>query len=155
MAYTWGSYGELAAVASAEASPLDLSDGANHTVLFELKNVGLTPVRVVPYLKHLRLETALGETPDLYGHCVNSHAYQMFQGSDGWENELPPGGTIGFEVRVQSNGTHLATGENCAHWLVTAGETYYLHAAIEGLPATNTLPIWVGTLETDPIALVA
>jgi len=149
-AYTYGFYGDLAAFATADADPLDLSDGANHTVSFELKNVGTTTVRIFPTLR-LALENASGEAIGADFGCPPSMGRLS---TDRNVKELPPGGTIEFKVKLQSDGMNLPSNTSCPRWHVVAGETYFLYAIVGGRAGSITLPVWVGSVESNRIAVI-
>lgn len=149
IAYTYGAYGDLVAVASAEADPLDLSDGANHTVVFELKNQGPLAVRfsTKPYLD-LELTNSSGERVPGFG-CPGSKRSL----TDRDVRELLPGGTFRYEVNGRWDGDIFPDNSSCGRWHMAAGETFYLYAIISGRAVSATLPVWVGSVESNRIAI--
>lgn len=147
-AYTWGSTGDLSLTAMPDVDPLDLSDGANHTVTVELRNIGTTAVRVTPYLQ-VGVEDDSGE--GVYGGSSCPPFPRDLQYVPGFAGgkDLAPGAAFQFEVTLRSNGSVLQV--DCDRWQVTASETYLMHATIEGLPRSDNLPTWTGSVQSNRV----
>jgi len=148
--YTYGFYGNLAALATADADPVDLSGGTNHTVSFELKNTGTTTVRISPTFR-LVLENASGQAVPVDIGCPPSPPPSS---TDRDAKQLPPGGSIVHHVTFWSNGTNLGPTFDCGKWQVTPGQTYTLYAVMGGRAGGSTLPVWVGSVESNRIAVI-
>ena len=149
LAYTYGSAGSLELRAIPDSAPLDLRDGANHTVTFELRNTGHSAVRFVNWGLSLVLVDANGSW---VGGNFTCPVLVRAPATDADTEELAAGQAFRFERRFWAEGAQLH--EYCHDWNTVSGGDYQLFAALSLVPGAVTLPHWSGTLESNRVPAV-
>lgn len=150
IAYTYGGSATLELWAVPEASPFDLRDGANHSLVFELRNVGTGTARFVNWGLSLDMVDANGSRVRSIYRCPVA---TRGPATDEATEELGPGQARPFEYHLRAEGGQIR--EACQDWMVASGAEVRIGGIVTLASGLVTLPLVTGIVHSNLVRVLA